>query len=295
MRQETINKALEIIHAKKRKAEQEYKNLLAPLYENETFVNLERQHTKLMIENARLSANGEVPDFAKEADLLQKIELTKQTHGIKQNKPNYECKECDDTGYIHGTICKCLKKELSNFLLKNSGFEKLETFVDSIKTSAELSPIYKKMQEWCNSNFNKNIIYLSGPTGVGKTHLIRCMANELIERGIIIKISTAFKMNQDFKEFSKTHNEEILNKYLDCEVLFIDDLGTEPLYKNVTIEFLYLIINERKMKKLPTIITSNLDLYDLNNRYDERIFSRIVDRQTSITLLLNGSDRRLQK
>ena len=141
----------------------------------------------------------------------------------------------------------------------------------------------------------KKLIYIAGPIGAGKTHLIKCMANELIENGKIIKLVTAFNMNQDFIEFKKTMNEDLLNKYLSPEILFVDDLGTEPKYKDVTIEYLYLVINERKMKKLPTIITSNLDLADLRDRYDERINSRIIDRNSSINIYIGGDDRRLKK
>ena len=116
-----------------------------------------------------------------------------------------------------------------------------------------------------------------------------------IENGKMVKLVTAFAMNQDFKSFQKEHDEDLINRYIYPEVLFIDDLGTEPKYKDVTIEYLYLIINERKMKKLPTIITSNLSLADLRDYYDERIYSRIVDRNTSITLYLDGVDRRIKK
>ena len=151
------------------------------------------------------------------------------------------------------------------------------------------------MKEWCNKKSDKNLIYIAGPTGVGKTHLIKCMANELIENGKVIKLVTAFNMNQDFKEFKKTMNEDLLNKYLSPEVLFVDDLGTEPKYKDITIEHLYLVINERKMKNLPTIITSNLDLKDLRDVYDERISSRIMDRNSSINIYIDGDDRRLKK
>lgn len=289
MKQEIISRALSIIQARRRTAESEYSNILSPLYEDENFVELNKKYTRLVIENARKEANGE--PFDKNEELKLKTELDKlKNHAT----PNYSCKICDDVGYVNGHMCKCLKKEISSILLAGSGFDKLEKFEEAMKTSGQLLPTYHLMQKWCNSDFKKTLIYLSGPTGVGKTYLVRAMANDLIERGKVVRIVTAFAMNQDFKEFSKKHNDELLNKYIDCEVLFIDDLGTEPLYKNVTLEYLYLVINERKMRKLPTIITSNLDLGDIIERYDERISSRIVDRETSITILLQGNDRRIK-
>lgn len=289
MKQSTISKALAIVQAKKRKAESEYQDKISPLYQNKNFEELDKKYTRLLIENSRKEANGEEVDKGEEETLKSQLDKMKNNA-----QPQYSCKLCNDSGYTKGQMCTCLKKEISKILLEGSGFEKLENFDDAKKTSGNLEKIYELMQKWCNSDFKKNLIYLAGPTGVGKTYLMRAMANELIERGKVVKISTAFAINQDFKEFSKRQNDDILNKYLDCEVLFIDDLGTEPIYKNVTLEYLYLIINERKMRKLPTIITSNLDLSDISDRYDERITSRIADRDTSITLLMCGEDRRLK-
>lgn len=294
MKQDIIKEGLKVLHQHKIEAEQQYNNKMQPLYQDENFKKLNSAYTKTLIENARIESVGEKPDKTAENKLKNEIEKLISDKNLSDAKVEYNCNFCNDEGYVNGQMCSCLKKEISKILLKNSGFEKLESFSEATKTSGDLEKYYNKMQEWCNSKFTKNLIYLAGPTGVGKTYLIRCMANELIQKGKIIKIVTAFKMNQDFKLFSKTFDDEILNKYLDCEVLFIDDLGTEPIYKNVTVEYLYLIINERKMKKLPTVITTNLDLNDLRNRYDERIFSRIVDRQTSITLLLAGNDKRLK-
>ncbi len=293
MKQDIVAPALNKIRAKRSQAQSEFDRLMAPVYADLQYQETNKQYTRLVIENARLEASNEKVDLSQQNKLEKQLEKIKATYGITQSKPNFACKLCDDYGFKNGEMCICLKKEISKHLLKDSGFEKLEDFDTSTKTSGHLAPVYNKMKEWCNANSAKNLIYFAGATGVGKTHLMQCMANEFIEQGRMVKIVTAFNMNQDFKDFSKSFDEDLLNKYIDCEVLFVDDLGTEPLYRNVTIEYLYLVINERKMKKLKTIITSNLDLSDIRDRYDERIFSRIADRQTSINLLLTGEDKRL--
>lgn len=294
MKQTIIQKALSNIQSEKRIRQEKYDEQMSVLFKDPNYEDLSKKITRLTIENAKKEANGIKVDTQNVRKLENQLEELKKKYHLENVKMEYACPLCKDEGFIDGKMCKCLKREISNLLLKNSGFENLEDFSSSIKTSGELKPYFEKMRDWCQSNFKKNLIYLFGPTGVGKTHLIKCMAKALIERGKYIKIVTAFSMNQDFKDFSKKFDDELLNKYLDCEVLFIDDLGTEPLYKNVSLEYLYLILNERKMRKLPTVITSNLDLYDLNNRYEERIFSRIVDRQNSLTLCLNGQDKRLK-
>ncbi len=290
MKQDTVRKALNVIMERKRKAEQEYEEKIAPLYFNEQFAETEKKYKRLMIENARKESYGEKVDRKEELQLKAKLDELK--HNIKAK---HSCSICEDEGFINGEMCICLKKEVSNILLKESGFEKLESFEKSLQTSGDIAPVYRLMQKWCASDFKKNLLYIAGPTGVGKTHLIRCMANALIERGMMVKISTAYQINQDFKDFSKTFDDDLLKKYTDVEALFIDDLGAEPQYRNVTREFFYLLINERKTKKIPTIITSNLDMGDLRDRYDERIYSRIADRETSITIYLDGEDKRIKK
>lgn len=290
MKEEIKLAALNAINEHRRTALKNYEEANSKVFNDEEYKELERKYQKAMIENARLSAYGEKPDRTKELSLKEQLEQRKV-----QKSPNFACDKCKDEGYIDGQMCSCLKKEISKVLLKDSGFEKLENFEEGLKNCGNLKDAYSLMQRWCNSDFKKITIYLAGPTGVGKTYLIRCMANELIARGKLIKIVTAYKLNQDFREFSKSRNDEILQNYIDCEVLFIDDLGTEPFYKNITLENLYIVLNERKTRKLPTVITSNLTLSDIMERYDERISSRLADRESAITLFLDGEDRRLKR
>lgn len=291
-------RALSTIMARKRKNEEEYQSLLKPLKSDPKYVETEKVLTALRIENARKEAYGQKPNTAEENRLLEILNEIKKKNNLSDVTLKHNCPLCHDEGYVDGKPCKCLKSEISNILLEGSGFEKLEDFDESEKTSEGLSPIYKKMKEWCNKSSDKTLIFLCGQTGVGKTHLTRCMANELIKNGKIVKFTTAFKMNQDFKEFNKTHNESLLDTYLSPEYLFIDDLGSEPVYKNITSQYLYLIINERKSNHLHTIITSNELPDSIRHSYDEedeRIFSRISDKESSIILQLTGQDRRLTK
>ena len=187
--------------------------------------------------------------------------------GIDSIEPIYFCNKCNDTGFIDGKYCSCLIKEVNQILKEESGFSNFESFDEA-------------------------------DSGVGKTHLIRCMANELINLNHVVFLTSSFSMHQDFiKSYSTKDLEEknaLLDKYLDCEILFIDDLGTELRQYNITVNYLYQVINERKIKKLPTIITSNLKLDDIKDYYDERISSRIIDKTSSICVYIEGDDVRLK-
>lgn len=216
-------------------------------------------------------------------------------------EPHYYCSKCNDTGIINGQYCDCFKKELNKILLKESGFNKLEDFNNVSfnifgEQKEQMKKLYSKMKDWCNSNFNKILIMLGGETGVGKTFLMKCMANELIKRNKVVTLTTSFAMNQDFlKSYATRDIEEkdtLLDKYLDSEILFIDDLGTELRKPGITVKYLYLILNERMINNRPTVITTNLRLEDINDYYDERVSSRIIDRQLSICVYLTGEDLR---
>lgn len=294
MKREVVEKAESVIKEKKRKNEEPLQLLMQKLSRDEKFRRLQKNYQEEMIENTKKEVYGEKFDRKKENSLKKQIDEFLKENGA--TKIEYDCKKCQDNGYVDGKMCECLKKEISNILFNESNFGSLVTFDDAEKSASNnLKALYKKMREWCHSDFKKNIIFLSGQVGTGKTYLTRAMANELIGEGKIVKLVTAFQMSRDFKEYRFVYDENLLDKYLSCEILFIDDLGTETIYKNITIELLYQVINERQLRKLPTVITSNLDLSEIRDRYDERIFSRIANRETSIAVALENEDLRLKK
>lgn len=293
MKRTIVLKAEENLRKRHQKLNENLEKNLTLLRSDDAFQDLNFKLKKLMIENAKSEAYGEKVDSASEEKLKAQLKnyLNKKNIDLSIS---YACPKCKDALYIDGKMCACLKKEISNLLLSESNFGELFSFEKARKTAPkEYQKLYDKMKEWCHGDFKKNLIFISGEVGVGKTYLTKAIASELIENGRIVKLVTAFQMSRDFKKYRFEYDEEILDKYVTCEFLFIDDLGTETIYKGITVELLFHVINERKMKKLCTIITSNLTLSEIGDRYDERIFSRIVDRSTSIAINLSGKDLRL--
>lgn len=288
------DEALDIINERRNSNERQAKDNLSLAMQNSEFALLYRQYMKEVISQAKQGKmQNNIPKLQNKLN-----EMLKQLK-IGAIIPKYSCPICQDLGYINGEPCQCLKKEINNILIEKSGFGKLVDFkdvkFDIFENPEHIKKLYSLMQKWCNGNFEKNIVYLGGDTGTGKTYLMRCMANELIKRGKLILLTTAFKLSQDCLKYhsSRDKDDGLLNQYLDCQVLFIDDLGTEVNLSPVTINYIYTIINERKMRNLPVVITSNLSLADIHDKYDERIYSRIAD-ANSIKVFLTGTDLRLK-
>jgi len=262
------------------------------------FDDVARAYEKLTDEILRVSkceGRGEKVGKDNIESLQQAFEKTLKKHGIESFEPNYSCKKCSDTGIANGQMCECLKREVAKILAQSSGFA-FKSFKDArfdiFKDGETTKKIYAKMQEWCHQSVHtKDLIYIYGKTGVGKTYLIQCMAKELCDEGNLTKFVSAFELNQALID-SRYNYRANLCAYTDVAYLFIDDLGSEGEVANVTDSGILSIISVRKQKNLPTIITSNLDLQGLISRYGERLYSRIVDRQTSINIFMDGEDLR---
>lgn len=237
------------------------------------------------------SAKADVEKYrAQQKKLLAKYNLT-ETDLL----PKYHCPKCEDTGYFEGKYCTCMQEEIGKLLLSESKVQSADfTFENSTETNKHNKDVYKLAKKVCVGDTLKNIL-LTGGTGSGKTYLLSACANLCTKLGKSVLFATAYNLNSKFLDCHLSDLAEkqiVLDKLNDVDVLIIDDLGTEVIYKNVTAEYLFGLLNERIVQRKQTFISTNLSLEDLQNRYDQRIFSRIVDKSITLIARLEGDDKR---
>lgn len=226
----------------------------------------------------------------------------------------YDCYDCKDTGYLsNGGKCHCLKKREINVLYLQSNIqdiiktENFDTFsykyysneyIDSATGKSALVnmrnvvAICKDFIQNFSSDFSNMYIY--GETGVGKTFLTNCIAKELMNKSHSVIYLSAVQLFDILAEeaFSRDNEENRTEDILTCDLLIIDDLGTE-LSNNFTISALFNCLNERLLRKHSTIISSNLSFVEVQDKYSDRLFSRILGNYK--LLKIYGEDIRLKK
>jgi len=235
----------------------------------------------------------------------------------------YMCSSCRDTGYIDSAMCECLKEiykkeqgsSLSNlFKLGNETFESfdLSYYNDSGETDESVNPrqSMKIIYEICTQyarNFGSNSMNLlfNGAPGLGKTFLSACIARVVAENGFSVVYNMAMSVFSEFEtvKFMRSHDsdesrEEVkrarseVKRFLECDLLIIDDLGTE-MTTAFTMEVLYDIINTRLLTGKKTLINSNLTIDELRRRYSVQILARLEGEYQVLTFY--GSDIRKKK
>lgn len=231
-------------------------------------------------------------------------------------KMQYMCPHCQDTGYVDNHKCSCFRQAQINLLYNQSNLKHILTTENFNSFSFDYySTAYRdtatgltprdnamKVVNRCKTfveNFpSGESLLFYGDTGVGKTFLSHCIAKELLDHSQSVLYLSAIDL---FKAFSP--NENIVDNYgidflpmemqiINCDLLIIDDLGTE-LSNSFTNSKLFLCINNRLMANKSTLISTNFTLEELMRNYSERIFSRI---SSSYTLLkMFGDDIRILK
>ena len=235
----------------------------------------------------------------------------------------YHCTDCRDTGYIGSQRCHCLLRQAVDLFYTQSGLrnilaeENFQNFRLDYYPDREVNPVTgltsrQNMQrilntalEFVNGFSHRGAseeairnLFLYGGTGLGKTFLSHCIAKELLDQAFSVIYYSAFELfemmaRDTFGKGNRDEQEELpAGCLLDCDLLIIDDLGTE-MTNTFVASSLFQILNERILREKSTLISTNLSLSAFADTYTERVFSRIT---SSYTLLgLYGDDIRLKK
>ncbi len=221
----------------------------------------------------------------------------------------YTCKKCEDTGFVEGYICECrtqLLKEIAKDSLASVSQSASCTFenfnLDYYPLPADettgVSPRKRMAEvlEYCKNyaedfGTDSESLYLHGATGLGKTHISLAIANTVAENGYRVIYDTAQNIlsSLEREKFGHNNNGEREKEILECDLLIIDDLGSE-FSTQFTVAAIYNIINTRLNRSRPVIISTNLTKNAIEERYTQRVTSRIIGGYVSILFL--GKDIR---
>lgn len=229
-------------------------------------------------------------------------------------EPVYTCPDCRDTGYIDGRRCHCFVQASIDLVYAQSNIadilerENFSQFSFDYYSREQTNPAtgltaYETAQKAvaeCRAflaDFDNRFenLFFYGETGVGKTFLSNCIARELLDSGHSVIYLTAFQLFEIFEKstFGKDAEASASQQTIfDCDLLIIDDLGTE-LANSFTTSQLFLCLNERMLRQKSTLISTNLNMDELAAIYSERTCSRIFSNYTMIKLF--GDDIRIKK
>lgn len=304
----------------KQELEQRKKELYARL---PRLKEIEEELVKLSIDITRAILNKAQDPIAlleqlkkKQMDLkIEKAEiLSSNKYPIDYLELRYQCKNCKDTGFVDGAKCSCfVQKEIislheqSNLgdSIKNENFDlfRLDYYSDE-KDENGLSPrdnmkdILLKCIRFVEDfdNHNYSLLFVGNP-GLGKTFLCNSIARELLKKGksVIYHVSSELidlvrKYKFDFE--NEDNNSSGLNDIYNCDLLIIDDLGTE-LPTQFSSLVLYNILNKRLLNNKKLIVSTNLDTNQIINTYSERISSRLLGSLSMYKFY--GEDIRIKK
>lgn len=265
-------------------------------------LNLERAIGKLCIELS-ISAFKDIKNREEHLENLRKqiTELRVQksellvSHGytVDYLDLHYRCPKCKDTGFITRERCSCYKQKLVqiyyrnselNELLKTNNFDNFSFEYYSSKRSGDepesprknMDKILTKSMSFIKEfNSTKENFLFYGSSGTGKTFLSNCIARELLDKGHLVVYRTAEELIRNLKKI-KFENDDALEELLvNCDLLIIDDLGTEQINDFSKTE-LYNLLNKKLLKEKKMIISTNYTLEDLLKNYSERISSRLL-------------------
>ncbi len=274
---------------------------------------LEESTASLSVEHGKKLLDGDDSALTELRLLLKNLTEAKRglllSAGLPADylEPVYDCPDCQDSGYMDGRKCHCFKQAEISLLYEQSNISRQlekENFStlsyeyyqgEDLRRFQSAVEAGKKLIE--NYDFDYHNLFFYGTVGTGKSFLSGCIAKELIENGHSVIYFSAVRFFETLSQisFDFKNKDELHGMYQDlyqCDLLIIDDLGTELTNNFVTTQ-LFSCLNERHMRRKPTIISTNLSLEELRNRYSDRIFSRIMSNYQIYKL--SGPDIRIHK
>ncbi len=313
---ESIMKGYEATRERNRRTLEERRELVysrIPEYEE-----LSGSVSSISVAQARLMLNGDTNALASLHTKLKEISIKKkqllEQAGLPSDylEPIYDCPDCHDTGYIQtvdgpNDKCHCFRSQELTFLYEQSNIQEMITSENFSTLSYEYYQgedllRFQKAVE-ISHNFVQNFkqdyhnLFFYGTVGTGKSYLSGCIARELLLTGHSVIYFSSSSLFETLARFSFDTKEKIhlYNFYQDlynCDLVIIDDLGTEVTNSFVTSQ-LFSCLNERHLRQKATIISTNLSLEELRDRYSDRVFSRITSNFN--VCKLTGPDIRMYK
>ena len=282
---------------------------------------LRKETASIAAEAARAAIRGDMSKRDKLSKKLDSINEEKHIRLTSAGYPqdyldlHYDCPLCKDTGFVNGSKCRCFQQAAIDLLYNQSNIKKIlllenfsnfnydwysEDYIDPVSGISALENIVnvtKNVNSFLSDFPSGDNLLFYGDTGVGKTFLTHCIASELLGKGYSVLYLSAIDLFDLFSKYAFDNDSEadyrdVFSQILDCELLIIDDLGTE-LVNSFTNSRLFYCINERILAGQSTIISTNLSLEELMNTYSERIFSRLTMSYQIFKIF--GDDIRLKK
>ena len=301
--QAIVQRAMQRLQSENEQNEQSSRARIAAIYEKQPRlgeIERELRRTAAHVLAATFRRQGDpvaaMQQLKKEnLALQQERDWILQAEGLEPDDLTVQpiCPTCGGTGYVGAVMCECLKelcrqeqkKELTN-LFGAESFEKfrLDLYPEQYDNQLKRSP-----REVMNRTYHDTLSYAQnftctspsllfvGATGLGKTYLSACIARTVADRGFSVSYAPVGQLMAAFEneKFRPQPDTSCTEEYFSCDLLIIDDLGTE-MTTQFTISALYQILNTRLMGAKPTIVSTNLPLGDLSARYSEQIASRLL-------------------
>lgn len=309
----TYKKAFENKKEAVKKREFERQVLISAIYKSEPrLADIENRQKAIGARLALVTLSGDKEQI-KQMKAESKLLTAEKKAILKKAKipaEKFDCPLCNDTGYVNGKICECIKKEASRIMaeelskempLGDCRFDNFDLKFYPDATDGEganprrrMTAILKLCREYViNFGATSQNLLFTGNAGLGKTHLTLAIVSGVIEKGYLPIYGSAENLfatveAEKFSGEGRGNYESMLN----CDLLVIDDLGAE-MATAFTKSVLYNLINTRLLSGKPTIINTNLSMKEIETKYSARISSRLIGHYNANKFL--GSDIRQQK